>query len=319
MSGLFGDGTRQYDTPLDVGFLRDIDPTVLPGVDDADPGQGPRSSWVLGPEIIVETATESALSAWPFRADPGLLLKALPDRTDGEGHRWTTLYEHRHATQAYESEHVGEHGMRQQEFRFLACVLVKSGSELAFAQYLSKKREIDISDWDPISMVDGAFLLEAPWRDTWPRHQWTVDGRHEIGFAFPVYEYHWESHLDASLPEGCRAYVPAPWLISQLGLMPHRQDASAYVDANHVIRFLGSRLNEDGLSVLIDADVFESFLVRQNLACVWAFIAERNAWPGGSNMLAAWRRSEGVAWREGGRIRAIHWKNDTDLSKPNSK
>ena len=321
IGGLFGRDTRRYDTPLDVGFLRDIDPTIIPRIDDANPSQGPREQWVRGPDINMEVANENELSRWPFLSDPGQLLSTLPNRADGEGRRWITLYEHRHATLKYEPEHVGEHGMRQQEFRLLACAIVKKGQDATLARHLSKKREIDFSHWDPVDFVDGPFLLEAPWRNTWKQVQWTFDEWYtpkDVGVAFPLCEYRWESHLDASLPEGCRAYIPMPWLTHQMGLLPHMRDASAYVDSSGTIRFLGSHLSDDGLSALIDAEQFERFLEAQSLACIWVFIAERNAWPGGSNSLASWRRSEGVAWNEGGQIKTIHWKKDTDLSNRSS-
>jgi len=41
-----------------------------------------------------------------------------------------------------------------------------------------------------------------------------------------------------------------------------------------------------------------------------ALCGERNAWPGGHNDDAAWRRSEGICWLEGGRPDSVNWKKD---------
>ncbi|MDH5298813.1 MAG: hypothetical protein OEV91_07325, partial [Desulfobulbaceae bacterium] len=143
---------------------------------------------------------------------------------------------------------------------------------------------------------------------TWPQDQWK--NRKGTQVAFPVYNYTWESHLDASLPEGFRAYLPAPWLAQQLGLSPDPTNFSSYRDVEKNCQFIGVNSEPDGSSALINAAIFQNYLDTHGLECVWLLIAERNAWPGGQNTNAAWRRTEGVCWRENGKLRAMIRDND---------
>ncbi|MCI5143892.1 MAG: hypothetical protein D3909_19660, partial [Candidatus Electrothrix sp. ATG1] len=55
---------------------------------------------------------------------------------------------------------------------------------------------------------------------------------------------------------------------------------------------------------------FASQLLGDDLCILWLLVAERNAWPGGSNDNAAWRRSEGLCWHDGKRLITVSWKRD---------
>src|SRR5581483_7545009 len=81
----YGDETRRYDYPPDVGFFRDVDPTII--------AQEPREAapWMGAPAIIVEPEETNRLS-WPFAIDRGPELARLVRRTDDTGHSWVTVY-----------------------------------------------------------------------------------------------------------------------------------------------------------------------------------------------------------------------------------
>ena len=132
----------------------------------------------------------------------------------------------------------------------------------------------------------------------------------ELPIAFPIHDYAWESHLDASLPDGANALLPSPWLASRLGLLPDRADASAYCDESGVQRFIGSRLEPDGSSALVDAEVLQAYLDEQLLDCIWLFVAERNVSPGGHIRSTVWRRSAGYCRLKGGKPVAETWTDD---------
>jgi hypothetical protein len=135
----------------------------------------------------------------------------------------------------------------------------------------------------------------------------TVD---DIPIAFPISSYQWESHLDASLPEGASAFVPSPWLLMELGLSLDPSDFSICRDASGEVLFIASKGGQAGSSAVINEEMFSAYLDRQALDCVWLFVTERGVWPGGDNDNAAWRRTEGVCWIENGKPTTVTWKED---------
>jgi hypothetical protein len=305
--------TKKYDNPLDVGFERDIDPTIIPLTDARDNSQGVRPGWVIGADIVLDAIGELELSSWPFLSDPGTNISNHVRRRDEGGNSWVTLYEDRSTTERYEDGRNVEHGLRLQEVRIVTCIFIPIADRQKLVEYLREMNSLNVSDWNPIEFVDGPFLRETPWRDTWAldsqrREVWGAPN--ETAISFPVCRYLWESHLDAALPMGARALIPSPWLAKVLSLAVDKDDASIYRDVTGEAAFIGSKLGEDGSSALIDEHLLDRFLVAGNLQCVWLFIGERNAWPGGHNGNAAWRRSEGICWREGGKLVSVNWKKD---------
>jgi hypothetical protein len=147
----YGDSAKKYDNPLDVGFERDIDPTIIPLTDASDNSQGARPKWVLGDDIILDPTPEEELTAWPFKADPAERLKRLIQRDDDQGNTWTTLYEHRSKTESYEEKRLRLHGFRQQEFRFVLCVVIAKGDRPQLVKFLSETASLEVTGWDPQS------------------------------------------------------------------------------------------------------------------------------------------------------------------------
>lgn len=304
-------GSRQYAGPIDIGFQRDIDPTVLL-TDDTKSTQG-RS--IPKYEISMRQTTEDELGKWPFEADPSLDMKGLIAREDSEGRRWAVLHEHRSVSEYYKDKSKREHGLRKQEWRFLLPVIVRQEDEKTLIKYLLAKKDIDVDRWSTRDATDAGYLLEAPWRSVWDQEQWSIMDFHDIGeveVAYPCYRYYWESHLDASLPEGAQALIPAPWLAHRLGLVPHHDDPNVYVDSSGNPYFVSGRSPNDGSHAFLDQNLFNAFLKEDGLSCVWIFVAERGAWPGGGNWHASWRRSEGFMWLKNGKPEMHHWKEDFD-------
>ena len=48
-----GDETGEYDNPTDIGFLKDIDPTIVPHLNSAVKAQDQTQAWILGPNITI--------------------------------------------------------------------------------------------------------------------------------------------------------------------------------------------------------------------------------------------------------------------------
>src|SRR5262249_39828505 len=130
IGGRLGNGTRRYDNPTDLGFLRDIDPTILPLVNTAPQVQEQTEAWIFGPNITIPSTPEEELTDWPFRSDPGKSFSQLIFRVSPEGTKWIPLYDHRGVTTRYERAKRMEHGTRQQEFRLIFCVVVKQADRV---------------------------------------------------------------------------------------------------------------------------------------------------------------------------------------------
>lgn len=85
--------------------------------------------------------------------------------------------------------------------------------------------------------------------------------------------------------------VPAPWLAKELSLTPLASNSQTYADSLGVHQFISGRSADDGSHAYVQREPFENFLNKNKLDCVRIFVAERSAFPGGGNDLAAWRRS----------------------------
>lgn len=308
----FGSLPRSYQSPHDVGFQRDVDPTILtPNL--VEPSFGEETErWVGLPWIVLDQLTERELPAWPFAGESDIKLEDLITRIDEAGAKWTVLYEHQSAQKKY-GESVGEHGLRQQEFRFIYSAQVRTNDIERFVAEVMKSKSMDGHTWQPGAYTNEQFLGEAPWRSNWPQRRWSIDTwgvPADVDVAFPVVEYCWESQLDASLPDGARSYIPSPWLARQVGLVPKPKTPGVWLGPTGVpayISYSGARSNH---CVLLDANTVDAISDEGTTSTIWFLIAERNAWPGGHNANAAWRRTEGICWGRDGKLRSVTWHED---------
>ncbi|AQW70395.1 AAA family ATPase [Pseudomonas parafulva] len=307
-------GSRQYAGPLDIGFHRDIDPTILL---PAELLTKPEDS-IARCEISMRETSEAELGKWPFEENPATNMPNLLVRKDLAGQDWVVLHEHRSETERYKDKSDREHGQRKQEWRFLLPVIVRHEDQEALIKYIRLQKEIRVDNWSTRNSTDNGYLLEAPWRSTWDQEQWSIMDFYNIGeveVAYPCFRYHWESHLDASLTDGAHALIPAPWLAKRLGLRPDHANPNIYVGASGTPLFVSGQSRDDGSHAFIDQDLFNTFLEEDGLSCIWVFVTERGAWPDGGNHHASWRRSEGIVWHSKGKPQIHHWKRDTDKSE----
>ncbi|HCF3951245.1 TPA: ATP-binding protein [Pseudomonas aeruginosa] len=302
-------GSRRYTGPLDIGFHRDVDPTILLS-EESEPNLGDQ---IEHHKIHLQPVAEPEVGKWPFWEDPSTCMPGYITRSDPEGKSWAVLHEHRSVSDRYDDDSRRQHGLRTQEWRFLLPVIVKKRDSDALRGFIRKQKNIRVDEWSTRNATDDGYLLEAPWRSTWDQSQWETQhfsDSAEIDVAFPCFRYHWESHLDASMPEGAHALLPAPWLAHRLGLRPMSDNRNAYVDSAGAVRFVCGRSPGDGSYAFIDEELFQAFLDEDELDCIWVFVAERAAWPGGENENASRRRSDGVIWRELGRTHMDHRTDD---------
>ncbi|WP_446009513.1 hypothetical protein [Candidatus Electrothrix sp.] len=307
-----GSMPRCYSCPTDVSFHRDIDPTLIEEEELRRQLDETSQDWSDQPKITLPEVAEDELAAWPFLDDPTRQLKDMPKRQDNTGVDWMVLYEYQCVSERYPEEQQGEHGARQEEFRFLMSVVMRKNEISGIVNTLKAKKELDVFDLEPPHQTDEAFLYEAPWRTTWPDSKWRFNNWESpegVGMAFPVFRYHWESHMDGSLPNGFNTHLPAPWLAKELKLTPRLNQTGCWTAPNGETVFMEIAGEKSGSLCLLRKD-FASQLLGDDLCILWLLVAERNAWPGGSNDNAAWRRSEGLCWHDGKKLRTASWKRD---------
>lgn len=128
--------------------------------------------------------------------------------------------------------------------------------------------------------------------------------------------------MDAALPSGYSSHLPIPWLAQELNLNADPANTGVWRNQKGEIVFHEFKGDEGGAVCLLRMDKAEE-VIGDEYTLLTVFIAERNAWPGGSNSCAAWRRSEGVCWKDNQKMKALTWygdsRNDLSNKKQHSK
>lgn len=296
-------------------FRRNLEPTILPNNPCLVRDQSDEDVWIIEPKIELPEVSEAELLDWPLQYDPAASAVDIVHRHSPDGREWVVLYDHVHDRNSYEETGRSRHNTRMEEFRFFQCVLVPSGKGEGLASHLQNRQEIDVWSFKPTEYVDGPFIGEAFWRDTWESTKLTDDiwkTPDDCPIAIPVASYQWESHLDKTLPDGLSTYLPQRWFAEELGLTNKSEDYRSWMHESGEEVFRVFRSGEDHQSgVVIDAGVLDEYLATQDLEPVWLFIAERSAWPNSDNELAQRPRFEAAIWRNGKNWKSLNWVRDT--------
>lgn len=88
--------------------------------------------------------------------------------------------------------------------------------------------------------------------------------------------------------------------------------ATCTLDSTGTPCLVSGKSRDDGSHAFIDGKLFDAFLKEDSLSCIWVFLAERGAGPGGGNWHASWRRSESFVWLKKRKPQMHHWNDDTD-------
>ncbi|MCK7631427.1 hypothetical protein MZ018_04570 [Shewanella sp. JNE10-2] len=191
---------------------------------------------------------------------------------------------------------------------------MKRGKAKELAAFLESEQSIDGHSYRPVEFTDGPYLHEAYWRDTWSSEKYagrSSDAPKGCEFAIPVVNYHWESHLDKSLPEGFSLYMPQKWLADELKVSMSEKNPHLWIDNLGSIVVQSNSSFEEQTSVIIDEDALNSYSENFGVEPVWLMIAERSAYPNGSNKNFYGRRAEGIVWKENGCWKQVEWNKDT--------
>lgn len=298
------------------GFRRNLEPTILPTDSRLRTGNISDYGWIVKPIVDLPEVEEENLGEWLFEKDPTMSTDRDIMRTDKEGKTWLSLYAFNRDKKKDQNPKIGEYGIRYEEFRFLYCVFVKRGKAAEFAKFLEGKKNLEVQWFHPENFVGQPYLREAYWRDVWQDERVpeslsnAPDG---CDFEIPVCSYHWESHLDRSLPTGFSCYLPKKWFADDLGLLMSEDGAQAWVDKIGNVAIQTQTLLEDQTAVVINEDVLHSYARKFQVDPIWLMIFERRAWPKAIKGEIFWRRSEGVAWLDGESWKKIGWNHDKGL------
>ena len=315
--GYYGNySPKEYQTPLDIGFIRNIDPTILTNKPDKNEILD-NETWMFDPIIRLDEVEEENLLEWPFKEDPALVLGQLPFRCDENGQEWLVLYEFQLVRQNYLNERGLSSNLRMEQFRFFLNLLVKKKDVNNIAQHFESKNCIDIHRWLPSENIDAGYLLEFPWRKTWETEKYLPDNyllEDDAPFAELAFEYIWERNLDQSLEEGYSTYLPAAWLARELGLKPDIEKKGVWLDNNGEIIFQENRLSGGIKQIaLLRKDAADKIVGKDDIF-FGLMVAERTVWPSAMKH-KVWDRSEGVCWPSGRGIEKRNWKRDQESNK----
>jgi len=308
------DGAREYSHPLDVGFERDIDPTLfshssysacrLSEMDSAAPVE-PEMDHVEG----------GARLLWPFAEDPsGPLLADIRSAFFG-GEEWIPLSWHASRMRQDRSAGPIGHGFLQEAFYMFHCIVAES-DEIHRIQTHLVGGEINFLDWGAPDYIDHPFLYECGVGEVWPDGLWRfTEDREASGenffFAPTVEDYRWESHLDSTLPEGAGYSSLAGWAMEKLGLYRCDRDPAVVRDRNGEVVAAELRVGPSNDGLVIRASAFKDLLSATNFEACWILLGERQAWPDANDDGShSYRRFHGLLTTIGRRGSVDLWNED---------
>lgn len=298
----------------DNDFRRNLEPTILPIESSFRFPFAHLGEWACEPNIRLPQVDEEKLKQWPFEKDPAESMANRISRIDENGASWLVLYDFNLDRRTYEEPNPGEHNLRCEEFRFFYCVFVRHGKASELASFLEAGQTLNTHSFQPREFTDGPFLLEAHWRDTWNSEKFSdmlIDALPGCEIAIPVARYVWESHLDKSLPEGFQNYMPHKWFADELGLSVSKNRLNCWQNQEDIVVLQTLEPSANRHVVVINERELFNYCNEFAVQPVWVMIAERNAYPQGSNDEFCGRRSEGVVWMEGESWQHVNWKKDT--------
>lgn len=309
VKGTWGEQPKRYSYPTDVAFQRDIDPTLCA---DADIQTSQEQQW-WKLDFGMRSVSEDQLVAWVAQNDPWHSAKDAVFRTDSGNEGWITLCSFQRAVERFSDRDCvrREIGIRREGFQFVHCLIVAQNELQSTYNALVAAKNRSAHDWNPLDLTDGPYFGEYGWRATWPSLGWSsANGlRDGVSVLKPVVEYSWESHLDASRPDGVNLRLPSRGLLDLLNLAPptpRSPDTTADQTGKAVI--VHHRGKESDYSVTIRRDAVERLLVEHQLGCLWFVSAERNVWPKGERKHSKRRWLGSLIAFDGRRIKSFDWE-----------
>ncbi|QWF15228.1 hypothetical protein [Lysobacter capsici] len=309
LKGNSGEQPKRYSYPTDTAFQRDLDPTLAA---DADIQALPESKW-WKLDFNMRSISDDQLTTWAIQNDPWHSARNAIFRTAPGNEEWVTLHSFQRAVERFSDRDFvrREIGLRREGFQFVHCLIVAQKELRPTYDALVVARDRNAHHWEPSELTDGPYLGEYGWRATWPSLEWSPGKRlpGDVSALEPVVEYSWESHLDASRPDGVNLRLPSQGLLGLLSLAPPTS-LSPNTTVDHVGRavIVHHKGQESGHSVTIRRDTLERLLVEHQLGCLWFVSAERSAWPTGGYKECTRRWFGSLIAFDGRRIKSFDWE-----------
>jgi hypothetical protein len=83
----WGAPAKFYNNPLDIGFERDIDPTILSPAVQAGATLAANFGWISAPAITIADTLEKDIADWPFKTSRVHSLPSLIRKIDADGRK----------------------------------------------------------------------------------------------------------------------------------------------------------------------------------------------------------------------------------------
>lgn len=304
---------RRFDTPVDLSFLRDFEPTLVPNPAVGEPKLGLPLPRV--PRLKLAEVAQPDMDDWVFEdgvAASRLALAFCPDLPE-VADDWITLYRYTSRRSEYQDRsYMSGASCRLNDFHFLMMIGLKSGQRERFAERC-RVRGADFHEWTQWGdLTDGPYLYEAGTRSTWPEPAWIEsDGFRSVRQRYlrMCRDYRWEHHLDGTLPTGFGLQVPSRWVLQDLALIADPYHPGVWNNTNGIPCVVSSVGDNDSFC-LARRSLIEDLLTARGAAPVWLGLGERGAWPNPEKNEALNRRWNGVAWQSGNEFRNVIWAED---------
>ncbi|MGN6269897.1 MAG: hypothetical protein ACTHM0_08400 [Sphingomonas sp.] len=305
----WGEPAKVYNDPLDVEFVRDIEPSVLPADKEAAAISGVPSV----PLLRCPDLPPAERKAWVFDADLPAHRLSLGLGSDLGSDEWLALYRYAsHDIDGPRGKGVWDVPWEQSDFHFIAMLLMPPATRERFIEETERHAD-DFHEWLPGNLTDGPFIGELGRRSTWPDKPWSTlrargpDDDRCYRVIKPTIGFQWESHLDESLADGFSRQVPIGWLIRALGLRPDIENAGVFVNGDGLPVIVSGSDNHHS-HVLVRRDALLEMARKHEVEPVWTVIGERIGRTGSGKRRPDVRvRYNGVLWLRERSPQIRHW------------
>ena len=305
-----------YDHPASHWFLRDVEPTLLMSPVDHELN----STWWQVVPLVLDPIDNNDIGEWPFQDEPPSESDWL-DVIAPDGRPWTLLYgifsihEDRNNAESVELARLRDSFVR------ITTIVIPSKHVKTVITLLQDMRLADPSDHDIEDITDGPFLCEYGWRNTWCSEEDLFEegfrNLSNITYLRPTSRHHWESHLDASLPDGSSICIPGQWLASRLCLRPHPTRSWEFITKEGELVFIDPSLGAGSNAALVDKGAFLQALKEDGLECLWIVAGEKSSYPSGHHGDYSSRSFAGVYRWVRGKWTGSQWHKD-ERGRPRS-
>lgn len=274
----WGDDDQPYSGPWQT-WDRDLDPSLLISKTMDDGWEQHPAVWWSPIGLRLKHLTRDEQRLWLDNNHEQLNSPLLIDVIDPESQRqWLVLRSFRH----HDTPHGA--GPHTDSWCRVWCVVTKKNHQTRLVNALGKQTLIDPSALPNAAGLNHAFIGEYPWHPACSiDNDWTELDR-DYGYRQKVLptvaQYEAEANgRDRSLDDHVRMYLPAPWLIRELGLRLIDGRSLSFANASGTTLFTDPSTSEGGPSAaLVDKQTFLDLLDAQGLAPVWIIAGEKGAY-----------------------------------------